>query len=96
MHNYQLAEQFLNTHDTDGWFRDPNYEGPCEAIDPAKIDQLTDAIQDFIANVIASILDAGSERDAVNEAEELRTAIANELRSWVWTEESPESAFEPH
>ena len=86
--NSGLAALFLDYHSThrphDGttWFRDPDYAGPCEAINPDQIDELTDAIQDFIANVISSILDAGSERDAVNESDDLRDAIANELKGW--------------
>lgn len=87
--NAALAALFLDYHSThrphDGtaWFRDPDYSGPCEAVNPDQIDELTDLIQSFIADVIASILDAGAERDAVNESEELRTAISNELNGWT-------------
>lgn len=87
--NGALAALFLDYHDAqqphDGtaWFRDPDNAGPCDAIDPNKIEVLALALQDFIANVIAAILDAGSERDAVNENNLLFDAISNELKDWV-------------
>jgi arabinogalactan endo-1,4-beta-galactosidase len=83
MHNSDLAEAFLREHDPEAFFRDPAYDGVAEAIDTAKIAKLTDALQDFVANVISTILNAGSERDAVNENEALREAIQGELFSWT-------------
>lgn len=85
----QLAAMFLDRysadrpHDGTAWARDPDYSGPCEAIAPNQVDELALALLDFIANVVASILDAGSERDAVNENSALLGLIANELRGWV-------------
>jgi hypothetical protein len=81
--NGAIAALFLTYHDADGWFRDPEYKGPCEAVDPDKVNQLTDAIQDLVANIVSSILDAGSERDAVNESDDLHAAIWAELHSWT-------------
>jgi hypothetical protein len=82
-HSTHRADGAHRLHDGTAWFRDPDYAGPCEAINPDQINELTDAIQDFIANVISSILDAGSERDAVNENDDLHAAIWAELKGWV-------------
>ena len=87
--NAALAALFLDyhsakrPHDGTAWFRDPDYDGPCEAINPNQIAELAGHIQDFIANVISSILDAGSERDAVNENDDLRFELEKELSGWV-------------
>jgi arabinogalactan endo-1,4-beta-galactosidase len=83
MHNADLAVAFLREHDPEAFFRDPTYDGVAEAIDTAKVDKLTDALQDFVANVVSTILNAGSERDAVNENEVLRAAIQAEMLSWT-------------
>lgn len=64
-------------------YRDPNYKGPCEAIDPDKIQALAEDLLDLIANVVSTIIDAGSERDAVNENENLLHAIKLELNGWT-------------
>lgn len=76
------AAEILVNADASLW-RDPNYHGPCEAVDPAKIEELAELILATIAEVIATVLDAGSERDAVNENEALLDAIAEELRGWT-------------
>jgi hypothetical protein len=70
-------------HDGTAWARDPDYDGPCEAIAPTQVDELAHALLDFVANVVASVIDAGSERDAVNENEELLLALTNELKGWT-------------
>jgi hypothetical protein len=85
--NAELAWAFLDHHDSEGWFRDPAYDGPCEVLDSAKVDEVADLLLDFIANVVASIIDAGSERDAVNENETLLAELRKELRGWT---EQPE------
>lgn len=38
---------------------------------------------DTIACLIATLIDAGSERDAVNESDELLNALTNELNEWT-------------
>lgn len=90
---HELATLFLDWIEDQGGedgapvnTRDRNYEGPCEAIDPNAIPALAQGILDFVANVVSTIIDAGSERDAVNENEELLAAIADELRGWTITE----------
>lgn len=83
MTNGELAQLFLNAHDPEEWFRDQGYTGPCEAIDSVRVDELAGLILDFVANVVANIIDAGSERDAVNENEALLTALREELQGWT-------------
>lgn len=83
--NAELAERFLYTHFNDSWPRRDIPGASSYAIDPDHLAALADHIQDFIANVISSILDAGSERDAVNESDELSAAIHDELRGWTLT-----------
>lgn len=84
-----LAAEFISSldeqqpHDGTAWFRDPDYDGPCELLDVNKVDILAAGLLDFIANVVANIIDAGSERDAVNENEGLLLKIAEELRDWT-------------
>lgn len=48
-----------------------------------KIDEVADAFVCLIADVIASLIDAGSEREAVEENDILRAAIADELKGWT-------------
>jgi len=80
--NNQLAQRFLDHNFKDSWARRSLPSGVGYEIDPDALDNLTDNLQDFIAHVISSILDAGSERDAVNESDDLYTALHDELRSW--------------
>ena len=47
-----------------------------------KLDQVTEMIQEVIAEVVVTWIDAGSERDAVMENEKLRAAIREELLGW--------------
>ena len=51
-------------------------------INPKAVDDLADALQAVIAEVVSTIIDAGSERDAVMENDKLSAAIAEELRGW--------------
>ena len=81
--NSDIAEAFLNLHDPKGWFRSTTFEGPCQAIDLQRLSELTDLVQDLIANIVAQIIDAGSERDSVNESEQLREALLTELSGWA-------------
>jgi len=83
--NSRLAEEFLNAHRPDGWFRGQTPEG-FYTIAEHEITDLADAIQDLVADIVASILDMGSERDAVLENEELNDALIAELRGWSITE----------
>jgi hypothetical protein len=88
--NTRLAEEFLNAHRPDGWFRGQTPEG-FYSIAEHEIGDLADAIQDLIANLVAMILDAGSERDAVLENDVLNDALIDELRGWSITEPQGET-----
>lgn len=44
---------------------------------------LADHVQEIIASFMGSILNAGSERDAVNEDEELNEALITLMKSWI-------------
>lgn len=52
------------------------------AIISDKVDELTDMTMTLIADLIATLIDAGSEREAVLENDTLRDAIAAELKGW--------------
>jgi hypothetical protein len=58
-----------------------DHVGP--ALNPDHIEPLTLHLQLFIAHVVAGLLDAGSERDAMMEDEALRDAILNQLKEWT-------------
>ena len=78
-----VAADFLNLSFPDGWAREEMPGVGIYNIDENQVDQLTCEILNLIANIIASILNAGSERDAVNEDEELYTAIKTHLLGWT-------------
>jgi len=80
--NSDLAEAFLTAQDKD-WYRQEIPGVGIYAIRADKVDDLADALLDFVANVISGILDAGSERDAVNENEDLLEALTKEIRGWT-------------
>jgi hypothetical protein len=48
-----------------------------------KLEVITETLQAVIAEVVATLIDAGSERDAVMENDELTLAIRNELYGWT-------------
>lgn len=59
-------------------------DGPYgNAINSEYVPVLADLLQLVMANVIASILDAGSEREAVIEDENLTEAILTQLKEWT-------------
>lgn len=51
-------------------------------INKDKLEQLTDVVMLEVANLVADLIGAGSERDAVLENERLRAEILDELRGW--------------
>lgn len=79
--NY-LAAKFLDAVDED-WCRDPAYNGPYEVVDALKIDLLAEGFLAFIADAMAQLLDAGSERDAVLENETLLDELRKEISGWT-------------
>jgi len=52
------------------------------AINPDLMEKIADGIQEFISEVVATLIDAGSEREAVMENEKLSAVILNELKGW--------------
>lgn len=56
--------------------------GQAPTFDGVAVDYLTVELQAVIASVIASLIDAGSERDAINEDEDLGSAIETTLKGW--------------
>lgn len=66
--------------------RDWNRDFAGRYSDPVTVEKasaLVVEIQDQVANLIASAIDAGSERDAVNEDEELEEAIQTLVEGWI-------------
>jgi hypothetical protein len=55
------------------------------AIRDDKVDPITDAFMELLGDLIATIIDAGSEREAVEENDALRDHIRDELRGWSET-----------
>ncbi len=55
-------------------------------VSKAKSEGLITEIQAQVADMIASAIDAGSERDAVNEDEELNEAIRTLVHGWIEVE----------
>lgn len=90
----ELAAKLLELHFGPDWSldwpTDPCYTGPCNLIDVDKVDKLTDALMEFVAEVVVGIIDAGSERDAVLENEALRKEIRKELYGWSRGKVTPE------
>jgi hypothetical protein len=53
-------------------------------LNPKYIDgPLSDLVQGFAAELVATLINAGSERDAVMESSTLHDAIVEELRAWI-------------
>lgn len=61
--------------------RNASAVGKC--INSAAVETLAEELQFLIANVVATLIDAGSERDAVMENQELTDAITKELNGWT-------------
>jgi len=88
MEIYEIASEILNHIEmtrAEGapLLRDPEYQGPCSAVNPAAIEDIATTMLDIFANVIATIIDAGSERDAVNENFQLLDMLKTELSCWT-------------
>jgi hypothetical protein len=53
------------------------------AINPDRVELITEKLHSVIAETVAHLLDAGSERDAVMENYPLNDAIRKELKGWT-------------
>lgn len=80
-----IADDIIDLLDCEGVIlRDPlSLDDGVYSVNPAAIDTIATAMLAIFADVIAGILDAGSERDAVNESEEMLNAFRTELTSWT-------------
>lgn len=85
MSNSILADAFLDYHAPNDWFRDQHADDEMnvKAVDYTRTTELADALVDMIAHVVSAVIDAGSERDAVNESEALHIVIEEQLKSWT-------------
>lgn len=82
---YMDAQDLRDIYDNPIPLQDPAYHasgGPCEAINPAAVELIATTMLDIFAKVIATLIDAGSERDAVNENETLLAELTKELEGW--------------
>lgn len=81
----QIADLVLDLVEARGGVpvRDPDYDGPCEAVNPLAVEALAETALDLVANMVATIIDAGSERDAVNENETLLSELRKEFAGWT-------------
>ena len=84
---YMDEQDLRDIYDNPIPLQDPNYTGPCEAINPPAIELIATTMLDIFANLIATLIDAGSERDAVNENWDLLEELRKELRGWTATED---------
>lgn len=75
---YDLASTFVDRLPDDA-----QVHRPYAAVNPERIELIADAIQSFIAHTVSMLIDAGSERDAVNESTLLHEALMTELKGWV-------------
>jgi hypothetical protein len=74
----ELADQFVESRR----YNVRTKYGSGTFIDENAVIKLSEDLQSFIAEVIVTIIDAGSERDAVKENASLFEAILDELRGW--------------
>jgi hypothetical protein len=66
----------------DSWLT--QHEGiGCRGIHPDHVRDVANLIHATVAETIAGLIDAGSERDVVNENVELAQAIHNEVNGWI-------------
>lgn len=56
--------------------------GQMPTFDPIAVEYLATEMQVFLASVVAELIDAGSERDAINEDEDLHQALVTLLKGW--------------
>lgn len=86
---YMDDQDLRDIYDNPIPLQDPVYHAsgdPCEAINPPAIELIATTMLDIFANVISTLIDAGSERDAVNENWDLLEELRKELRGWTATE----------
>lgn len=80
MNRTEATNTFIDSIDYDDFTTE--YEAIFTAIKGNKVDELTDIFLNLIADTIASLIDAGSEREPILENDELRTAIRNQVQDF--------------
>jgi len=74
-----LPQEILDHHivssDNPSWGQGPTF-------DEKAIECIATELQAMIASIIASLIDAGSEADAINEDEDLFMALVTTLKDW--------------
>jgi hypothetical protein len=78
-----IADDFLTRFYPGDWARNEIPDSGVFGIRSDKVDDLAGNLHLFIAEVIAQILDAGSEREAVLENFDLQTELRKELQGWT-------------
>lgn len=80
-----ITEAFLTTLEADPTTPELQHQhsNGMSSINKAALEPLTDGIMLFIADIVATLINAGSEREAVLENDTLRDAIRAELKDWV-------------
>lgn len=79
---YRLAAQYIDSLPEDALVTIPN-TGSAQAFNGKYVEEIATELLEFVAYVVSIGINAGSERDAVNENERLWEALADELGSWA-------------
>lgn len=82
---YRLAHDFIQGLPQEILEHHLDNEGPYEGrstFDEKAVEVIADELQAFIASVVASLIDAGSERDAIMEDEMLNAELTRLLKEW--------------
>lgn len=85
MDTHELAHNFIDSLPQEILEHHIDNEGPYEnrsTFDDKAVETIADELQAFIASVIASLINAGSEREAIMEDEKLSSALHNVLKEW--------------
>lgn len=75
---YDAAHDFAREAEGFTEYRDATTRIRKDAVEP-----LTTHLHLFIAHTIAALIDAGSEREAIMENEEIHSAISGEILDWT-------------
>lgn len=90
MQLYEITKNFLDYLETQTELPLdlPIPDSGARFINSAAVDTIANELMMLVADVVASLIDAGSEREAVLENEELRAAITKELNGWTEKEDA--------
>jgi len=71
----EILDHHIRSSDDELW-------GQERTFDDEAVEFLANEVQTFIASLIAFLINAGSERDAINEDEELNKALVRVFKDW--------------